>query len=322
MLPTNTISNSFPPHHRVRYSRFAVRIQANPPAAGCRATRWPACLFLALAALLVARPAYSQDRPLQTPDTQIVPPGTLRASVGFDFLNDINYPASGLTGDQTNVGNLDLRLGVGRIVEVELEGVVQSFLDVKQQVPSLVMLHLTGENSTRDVGDFSLYTKILLVGESRHRPAFAFRFGFQMPNSDQARGIGLNTTNVFASFIMQKHFGRLSTWGEAGIGIYQSPGALFSQNDLLIYGGAFTYPLSHRVTLAGEVNGRYNDRKINSALIGTESRSQARLGVQIFAGGFQWDVAGIAGLTTRDASSGFTFGVTRDIKLFSPANKQ
>ena len=272
--------------------------------------------------LFAAIPAHSQNRPLQTPDTEIVPPGTLRAAVGFDFLQDINYPASGLTGDQTNVGNLDLRLGVGRIVEVELEGVVQSFLNVQQQVPSLVMLHLTGTDSTHDVGDFSLYTKILLAGETRHRPAFAFRFGFQIPNSDQARGIGLNTINVFATFIMQKHFGRLNTWGEAGIGILQSPGATFSQNDVLIYGGAFTYPLSHRVTLAGEVNGRYNDRKINSALVGTESRSQARFGVQIFAGGFQWDLAGLAGLTTRDASSGFTFGVTRDIKLFSPTSKQ
>jgi Putative MetA-pathway of phenol degradation len=275
-----------------------------------------------LAALFVSASAFAQDRPLQTPDTQIVPAGTLRASVGFDFLNDVNYPASGLTGDQTNVGDLDLRLGVGRIVEVELEGTVQSFLNITQQVPSVIPLHLTGSTSTHDVGDFSLYTKILLVGEDKHRPAFAFRFGFQMPNSNQARGLGLNTTNIFASFIMQKHFGRLNTWGEAGIGILQSPNALFSQNDELIYGGAFTYPLNHRVTLAGEINGRYNDRKINAALLGTESRSQARLGLQIFAGGFQWDVAGIAGLTTRDPTSGFTFGVTRDIKLFSPVHAQ
>ena len=285
-------------------------------------SRIAAVLSLVVATLLLPGAVAAQNRPLQTPDTEIVAPGTLRASVGFDFLNDINYPASGLTGDQTNVADLDLRLGVGRIVEVELEGTVQSFLNVTQQVPSVIPLHLTGSDSTHDVGDFSLYTKILLVGETKHRPAFAFRFGFQMPNSDQARGIGLNTSNIFASFIMQKHFGRLNAWTEAGIGILQSPNALYSQNDVLIYGGAFTYPLSHRVTLAGEINGRYADRKITTALVGTESRSQARLGLQIFAGGLQWDVAGLAGLTTRDATSGFTFGVTRDIKLFSPAGKQ
>ena len=281
-------------------------------------------LFAVLSALLflLCLPAFAQDRPLVTPDAEVVPTGTLRAEAGFDFLQDVNFPASGLSGDLTSLGNIEMRMGVGRIVEVDLEGVVQNFLDVKKQVPSMIMLHLTGADSTHDVGDFALYTKILLVSEQKHRPAFAFRFGFQMPNSDQARGIGLNTTNVFASFIVQKHFGKLNTWGEAGIGILQSPLANFSQNDVLIYGGAFTYPLFERVSLAGEVNGRYNDRKIDTGLLGTESRSQARFGVQVFVGGFQWDVAGIAGLTRRDASTGFTLGVSRDIKLFSLTPKQ
>ena len=284
-------------------------------------SRIAAVLSLVVATLLLPGAVAAQNRPLQTPDTEIVAPGTLRASVGFDFLNDINYPASGLTGDQTNVADLDLRLGVGRIVEVELEGTVQSFLNVTQQVPSVIPLHLTGSDSTHDVGDFSLYTKILLVGETKHRPAFAFRFGFQMPNSNQARGIGLNTTNVFASFIAQKHFGKLNTWGEAGLGILQSPLANFSQNDVLIYGVAMAYPVSQRITLVGEISGRYNDRKVDAALLGTESRSQARFGVQVFAGGFQWDVAGVAGLTRRDPSTGFTLGVSRDIKLFTLSPK-
>jgi len=285
-----------------------------------RSHRFPV-IWLALS-LLLCVPAFAQNRPLQTPDAETVPTGTLRAEVGFDFLQDVDFPASGLSGDLTSLGNIEMRMGVGRIVEVDLEGVIQNFLDVKQQSPSMIPLHLTGASSTRDVGDFALYTKILLVSEQKHRPAFAFRFGFQMPNSDQARGIGLNTTNVFASFIAQKHFGKLNTWAEAGIGILQAPLANFSQNDVLIYGGAFTYPLSHRITLAGEIAGRYNDRKIATALLGTESRSQARFGVQIFAGGFQWDVAGVAGLTRRDPSTGFTLGVTRDIKLFTLNPKQ
>ena len=285
-----------------------------------RSHRFPV-IWLALS-LLLCVPAFAQNRPLQTPDAETVPTGTLRAEVGFDFLQDVDFPASGLSGDLTSLGNIEMRMGVGRIVEVDLEGVIQNFLDVKQQSPSMIPLHLTGASSTRDVGDFALYTKILLVSEQKHRPAFAFRFGFQMPNSDQARGIGLNTTNVFASFIAQKHFGKLNTWAEAGIGILQAPLANFSQNDVLIYGGAFTYPLSQRVSLAGEVNGRYNDRTIDTALLGTESRSQARFGVQIFAGGFQWDVAGVAGLTRRDPSTGFTLGVTRDIKLFTLNPKQ
>jgi hypothetical protein len=261
-------------------------------------------------------PAAAQDRPLQTPDAEIVPAGTLRAEVGFDFLQGVTFPVSGLTGDLTSVASIDLRMGVGKIIEVQLQGAVQNFLDVKKQVAGITPITLTGPNSTHDVGDFALYTKLRLWGEAARRPAVAFRFGYLIPDSNQARGIGTNTTEIYASLIAQKHFWKLNTFGTLGVGILQAPGATFSQNDVLTYGAAFTYPLHKRVNLAGEVYGRYNSRKITTALTGTESRSQARGGFQIFAGGFQWDVAGIAGLTKRDAGSGFTFGLSRDIRLF------
>ena len=276
------------------------------------------CYFAAClsAALLLACPARSQQRPLQTPDAEIMPAGVVRAEIGFDFLQDVNFPVSGLTGDLTAVADLNLRMGVGRIVEVQLQGAIQNFLDVKKQVPGITPIHLTGRSSTRDAGDYTLSTKVRLWGETPRVPALAFRFGFMIPDSNQARGIGTNTTNIYASFIAQKHFWRFNTFGTAGLAVMQSPGALFSQNDVAIYGAAFILPLHPRVNLAGEVFGRHNFRKLAPAIFGTESRAQARLGFQIFAGGFKWDVAGIAGLTSRDPSSGFTFGLSRDIRLF------
>ena len=258
----------------------------------------------------------AQNRPLRTADAEVVPPGTLRAQVGFDFLQDQSFPLSGLSGDLTSVGVVDLRMGVGKMVEVELQGAVQNFLDIKKQGASFVPLSLTGPNSTHDVGDFSLSTKIRIFPESGRRPSLAMRFGFTMPNSNQARGIGTNTTDVFALFILQKHFGKLDLFGNLGVAILQSPNALFSQNDVLLYGGAFAYPVYRRLNVVGEVAGRHSTRSINASLVGTESRSQARLGFQIVAGGFQWDVAGIAGLTKVDAHSGFTFGVSKDVHLF------
>lgn len=274
-------------------------------------------LGLSLILLLFSPCVHAQDRPLQTPEAETVPAGVLRAQVGFDFLQDVTFPVSGLSGDLTSVGVLNLRMGVGRIVEVQLQGAVQNFLDVKKQVASLTPIVLTGPNSTHDVGGFSMYTKIRMWSESGHRPAGAFRFGYLIPNTNQARGIGLNTTDIFASFILQKHFGKLNTFGTLGVGVLQAPKGLFAQNDVLTYGGAFLYPLHRRVNLAGEVFGRYSTRRISTALAGTESASQVRVGFQIFAGGFQWDVAGLAGLTRRDAGSGFTFGLSRDVRLFS-----
>jgi hypothetical protein len=273
--------------------------------------------FSLLLCLAASSPIAAQDRPLRTPDAETVPAGTLRTEVGFDFLQDDRIPFSALSGDLTSVGVLDARLGVGRMVEVQLQGTVRNFLNIKSQGASFTPLHLSSNNSTSDVGDFSLWTKIRIFGEEKRRPAMAFRFGFEMPNSNQAKGIGTNTTNVFASVILEKHFGKLKVFGDAGIGILQAPLTTFSQNDALIYGGAFVYSLHRRLNLVGEAEGRYSSRKTTKDLVGTESHSLARLGLQIFAGGFQWDVAGIAGLTKQDPKTGFTFGVSRDFHLFN-----
>ncbi len=262
----------------------------------------------------------AQDRPLETPDAETVPQGTLRAQVGFDFLQDADFPLTGLSGDLSSIGDTDLRLGVGRVVEIELQGVVQNFLQVKREVAAPVTPKLTGADSTHDYGDFSLWTKVRILGEKGKAPAVAFRFGYEMPNAKQSHGIGTNSTNVYAQVILEKHLRQLKVFGDLGLGILQAPNAKFSQNDVLVYGGAFTYPLHHRLNLAGEIAGRYSARTLTPALFGTESHSQARLGFQIFAGGFQWDAAAIAGLAQHDPSTGFTFGVSRDIRLFRPPN--
>lgn len=267
--------------------------------------------------LLVSLPSAAQNRPLRTSDAEILPPGTLRVQVGFDFLQDADFPLSGLSGDLTSIGVLNVRMSVGKMVEVQLEGAAQNFLDVKKQGTSFVpSLELTGPNSTHDTGDFSLITKIRILSETGRRPALGLQFGYTMPNSNQARGIGTNSTDVFAVFIVQKHFGKLNTFGNAGLAILQSPNAKFSQNDVLLYGGAFAYRLHHRVSLVGEVAGRHSTRKITVDLLGTESHSEARFGLQIFAGGFQWDLAGIAGITKNDPRTGFTFGISKDFHVF------
>ena len=268
-----------------------------------------------LALGFVARPARAQSLPLRTPDANIVPTGVLRAQGGFEFLQSIDYPLSGLSGDLTSMGDLNLRLGVGQRVEVQLQGAVQNFLQVHGQVPAPVTPVLTGASSTNDVGDFSLWTKILILREHR-APAVAFRFGYLMPNTNQARGIGNNATNVYGSVILQKHFHRLKVFGDTGLGILQSPNAKFSQNDELLYGGAMTYPLNRRLSVVGEVNGRYSSRALTPALYGTESRAQGRMGLVISGGGFEWDVAAILGVYPNDPSTGFTFGVSRDLRIF------
>src|SRR5438046_662785 len=128
-------------------------------------------LLLLTTIAIVGSPCHAQDRPLHTVDTETVPAGTLRTAIGFDFLQDAGFPLSGLRGDETSVGVVDLRMGVGRIAEIEVEGSIQNFLDVKSQGTSFVSnLHLTGVNSTHDTGDFALATKIRLLKNEGKRP--------------------------------------------------------------------------------------------------------------------------------------------------------
>src|SRR5262249_23199756 len=244
--------------------------------------RTDACCVGLLLAILFATSACAQDRPLRTTDAETVPAGTLRSEIGFDFLQDVGFPLSGLRGDLTSVGVVDLRMGVGKIAEIELEGAIQNFLDVKAQGTTFVPnLQLTGVNSTHDTGDFTLATKVRLLKNEGLRPGLAFQFGFIMPNSNQVRGIGTNTTNVFALIALEEQIHRLSMFGNLGLEILQAPNAQFSQNDVLMYGAAFRYPVHRRVNLVGEVNGLYSSRTINDALLGTQSTGQARLGLEI-----------------------------------------
>jgi hypothetical protein len=266
--------------------------------------------------LLGVVPTAAQDRPLRTPDATIVPAGVSRVQIGFDFLQDIRFPLSGLRGDLTSIGVLQVRTGLGRIVEIQLEGEIQNFLSVTQQSAAIVTPELTGPRSTRGVGDFRSYTKVRLFAETAQWPAFAFRFGFQMPTADQRRGIGTNTTNLFAELILEKHFGKLQLFGDIGLGIFEAPAAQFSQNDVLLYGLALTYPVHTRVRLVGEVAGFWSARDTTGALVGTDSRAQGRIGLQVKAGGFFWDVAGVAGVYRNDPRTGFTFGIRKDIRLF------
>ena len=280
------------------------------------------CALVLTTFLVASGSAAAQDRPLQTSDAEVIAPGTMRAEVGFDFLQDVTFPLSGLRGDMTSVSAVDLRTGIGKIVEIQVQGTIQEFLSIKQQGASFVTLNLPDSNSTHDIGDFSVWTKILLLSEKGHRPAVAFRFGFQMPNSNQTKGIGNNATNIYSEAILEKHFGNFTAFGDLGIAILTSPNALYSQNDEIIYGGAFRYSLNKRASLVGEVAGLYSPRKITPALLGTESRGQGRLGVQIMAGGLIWDFAAIAGLTKNDPHTGFTFGVSKDIQLFNRTKVQ
>lgn len=267
--------------------------------------------------------AHAQQRPLLTEDVDIIPPGSMRIEAGVDFMQRARYPVSGISGDLTRAGVIGINIGFAPNVEFQIEGVAQNFLSINSRGPSAIPLNLpAGANSTHDTGDFTLWAKFKLRNETKNWPSFGFRFGVQLPNSNQSTGIGLNQTNAFGQVLIGKKFGqngRVNTFGNLGIAILSAPTQGFTQNDVITYGLAGIVRLDKTFSLVGEVNGRANTRPGNGPL-GTESQGEARVGMQVRASGLRFDLAGIKGLTKFSPRSGVTVGVTYDTpSIFTPA---
>ena len=279
-------------------------------------------LFIAALLIFGSATATAQQRPLITEDVDIIPPGTVRIEAGIDFMQGAKYSVSGIRGDLTRGGVIGISFGMGPNVEFQIEGVLQNYVSINSRGPSAIPLDLApGANSTNDTGDFTLAAKFKLRNETRRGPSLGFRFGVQLPNSNEARGIGVNSTNAFGMILVGKKFGpdgRFNTFGNLGIAILTAPTELFTQNDVVTYGVAGIFHVNKQFAIAGEVNGRANTRPGNGPL-GTESYGEARLGMQIRASGLRFDFAGIKGLTSFSPNSGFTVGVTYDTpSVFAP----
>jgi hypothetical protein len=267
-----------------------------------------------------------QQRPLITEDVDIAPEGSVRVSVGTDFLQNAKFPLSGLKGDLTRLGVINVSVGFSKNVEFQVEGTLQNFLAVNSaQTPAPIPLSIR-DNSTNDIGDFTLSTKFKLRNETENMPALGFKLSVSLPNTNQAKGIGTNQINVFGNLLFQKKFGkkkgrdpRVNVFGNLGLGILTAPLERFTQNDVLLYGIAGIVRINDRINIASEVNGRASTRS-GSAPLGTESLSEFRIGTQVKASGLRFDTAAIIGLTKYSPRSGVTFGVTyQSPSIFNPA---
>lgn len=268
--------------------------------------------------------ASAQQRPLLTDDIDITPAGALEIGAGVDFLQNAKFPVSGIKGDLTRLGDIRVRTGLAPNVEMQIEGVIQNFVAINSQSLSPIPLSVRG-NSTNDFDDIIVSAKIKLRAETKNLPAIGLKFGYQMPNSDQARGIGTNSINVFTKVIVQKKFGsvlnrtaKFNLFGNIGLAIMTAPLETFSQNDVILYGVAGIYRVNDRINIVSEINGRENTRPV--APVGTESTGQFRVGTQIRASGLRFDAAAAFGLTRFSPRTGVIFGVTyQSPTIFTPA---
>jgi hypothetical protein len=275
-------------------------------------------MFVFVLLLPCAGPAAAQQRPLVTEDPETIGSGLVLIEAGLDYGFDQFFPASGLTGDLFRIPVLGVSLGVSSIAEIQIDGGLHNRLkitDRRGDAPLADMVTATGDH-TSSIEDITIGTKIRLAGETAGRPALGFRFATRLPNASNESGIGLDTTDFFASLLVGKTIQSIRVVGNVGVGILGDPTRGDRQNDVLTFGLSVARAVATGLEVVGEINGRADTRS-GEPPPGTESRAAMRLGGRFTHGAGRVDAGVIVGMTSRDPSFGVTFGYTYVFKAFT-----
>lgn len=273
-------------------------------------------LGLMLAGAMLAGRAEAQQRPLVTEDPQTVGAGQILLETGVDWMQGVSFPASGLRGDLISGPTIGISVGVGPIAEIQIDGSPYRQLTITERraAPLSPGLSFSGD-TTSAVDDFVVATKVRLLNEGRGRPALGLRFATKLPNASNESGLGQDTTDFFASFLIGKTVARVRWVANAGLAIVSDPVEAARQEDLLTFGMSLAARVGRGVELVSEYNGRMN-LAASSPVAGTENRGIARAGVRYSRGRVRLDAAALFGATSDDLDIGATAGLTWVFRAF------
>ena len=261
-------------------------------------------------------PAFAQQRPLVTEDPESIGAGRVLVEAGLDYGRNATYPASGLEGHLLRLPLFGVSVGLSSIAEIQIDGGLHNRLSINERIdaPLSDMVTATG-SSTTSVEDLVVGTKIRIAGETASRPSFGVRFATRLPNASNESGLGLDTTDFFASMLVAKTVQSVRIVGNVGMGILGDPTRGDRQNDVLTYGLSFARALTQAAEVVGEINGHASTRS-GVPPPGTESRGTARFGARYTIGSWRADGAFLFGVTSRDPSVGLAAGFTYVFNAF------
>jgi hypothetical protein len=267
--------------------------------------------------LLIAGTAAAQQRPLVTEDPEPIGAGRVLLEGGFDLAHDYENPVSGLKGNLFTIPTIGVSVGLSSIAELQIDGGIFNSLSISSRDPNAPLaslLTVTGD-STHDVSNATIATKIRILSETGSRPAIGIRFATKLPNASNEKGIDLDTTDVSGTLLLAKTVQSIRVVANLGAGILTNPISGVGQNDVLLYGLSFARAVTQEAELVGEVNGRASMR--TTAFPGTESRGILKLGGRYTRGPVRLDAGVFLGLTTIDPTIGFTAGFTYVFNAFT-----
>jgi hypothetical protein len=285
---------------------------------GGRLKIWSTTTLAVLAVTMAGVGAASaQQRPLATEDPETVGPGNILVEGGFDLQQDIFYPASGLRGNLLRAPTLGVSFGFSSILELQVDGGFYQRLNVTSRVPAPLARELDfSGDSTSDIEDLVVATKIRVVSEAPGRPSFGIRLATKLPLASNEKGLGLDTMDFYMSGLIGKTTNSVRFVGNFGLGVLSDPLIGSEQNDVLTYGLSVARALQQGFELVGEINGRLNTRD-DDIPTGTETRSGMRVGLRFTSAAVRVDGAMLFGLTSRDPNFGVTGGITYVFRGFT-----
>ena len=274
-------------------------------------------LLFAVFSLFAAGVASAQQRPLTTEDPETIGAGRALVEAGIDYAREAEYPVSGLEGQLFRFPLIGISLGISSIAEIQIDGGLYNRLTISQRnsAPLSDLVTATGD-STSSVEDIVIGTKIRLVPEGVAHPAIGFRFATRLPNASNESGIGLDTTDFFASLLVAKTVRSIRVVINGGLGILGDATRGDRQNDVLTYGVSLARAVTEAAEMVGEFNGRFDVRN-GDPPPGTGSRSIFRLGTRYTIGGWRGDASLFIGLTSNDPHVGVGAGFTYVFNAFS-----
>ena len=272
--------------------------------------------FVVLGVVLLGSRVLAQQRPLVTEDPEPIGAGRVLIEGGFDAAHDVRYPVSGLQGNLIRLPTIGISVGLSSIAEFQIDGGFYNRLAITNRAAAPLSSRVTATgSSTHDVEDAVVATKIRMLPEAEHQPALAIRFATKLPNASNESGLGLDTTDFYATLLGAKTVQSIRVVANGGLGILADPTSGNRQNDVLTYGLSFARAVTQQAELVGEVNGRASVRS-GDPFPGTESRAILKFGGRFTTGMLRLDAGVFFGLTSFDPSIGATFGFTYVFNAF------
>jgi len=260
-------------------------------------------------------PAQAQQRPLLTQDPEPIGAGRVLVEGGFDADHNQEYPVSGLKGNLIRLP-IGVSIGISSIAELQIDGGPYDHLTVtdRRDAPLSNAVTVVGD-STHDVEDLVVATKVRVVSETAGRPSVGLRFATRLPSASIETGLGLDTTDFFVTLLGGKTVESVRVVANIGLGVLSDPTSGHRQNDVLVYGLSFARATTQEVEFVGELTGRVSTRS-GGPFPGTESLGAIRLGARYTRGPIRFDTAVLFGLTSIDPTIGFTVGFTYVFNAF------